>query len=432
MNTLFKNITSVVPDGAGGFKTIKGDVCVSGELISGVGRVPEGFVADRTVDGAGKLLIPGLINAHTHVYMTVFRNYADDLDFTDWLFGRILPIEDKLVYDDHYWATKLGYMEMLATGTTCSLDMNISINAAPNAQQECGIRAVLSRGLTGGADDAEGGERRLREALTEIETWKGAKGLTFMLAPHAPYTCDPGYLREVAAAADKAALPMNIHMSESLDELDTIRQKYGMSPPEYLDSVGVLRRDTVCAHCVHLSKSDVALMAARGVSVASNPVSNLKLGNGTADIPALMKAGVNVAIGTDGTASNNTLNMIREMSFMSLLHKGAHGDASLVSAQETFRMATVGGAKALGLEGVTGEIREGLQADLVMLDLDKPWLRPHNDLIASLCYSMNGSEVELTMVAGKVLYEKGEFLTIDAEETVRRVEASCDRLGTRR
>ena len=431
MNTIFKNITAVVPEGTG-FKTLKGDVCVSGELISGVGRVPEGFAADRTIDGSGKLLIPGLINAHTHVYMTVFRNYADDLDFTDWLFGRILPIEDKLVYDDFYWATKLGYMEMLSTGTTCSLDMYIGIDAAPNAQQESGIRAVLSRGLTGGADDAEGGERRLKEALTEYEKWKGAKGLSFMLAPHAPYTCDPGYLREIAAEADRTRLPMNVHLSESLDELDTIREKYGMSPPEYFDAAGILRKDTVCAHCVHLSESDVALMAARGVSVASNPVSNLKLGNGTADIPALMKAGVNVAIGTDGTASNNTLNMIREMSFMSLLHKGAHGDASLVSAQETFRMATVGGAKALGLEGVTGEIREGLQADLVVLDLDKPWLRPHNDLIASICYSMNGSEVELTMVAGKVLYEKGGFTTIDAEETVRRVEAMCDRLGTRK
>ena len=432
MNTVFRNISAAVPAEAGGFTILRGDVCVSGSRISGVGRIPEGFTADRVIDGTGKMLIPGLINAHTHVYMTLFRNSADDLDFTDWLFGRILPIEDRLTYDDFYYGTLLGYMEMLATGTTTSLDMGIAINAAPNARQKTGIRAVVSRGLTGGADDVEGGERRIKEALTEIEKWKGTEGLGFMLGPHAPYTCDAGYLREVAAEAARIGVPMNVHLSESLDEMKTIRERYGMTPPEFLDSVGILKNDTVCAHCVQLTESDVQLLAERGVSVASNPVSNLKLGNGTANVPAMLKAGINVAIGTDGCGSNNTLNMFREMSFMSLLHKGAAHDASIVSAQETLYMATAGGAKALGLGGVTGEIREGLLADLVMLDLDKPWCRPENDLIAALCYSMNGSEVELTMVDGRVLYEKGEFLTVDAAEVIARTEQICDRLGMRR
>ena len=432
MNTLFRNISAAVPAENGGFKILVGDICVSGDKISGVGRVPEGFNADRVIDGTGKMLIPGLVNAHTHVYMTLFRNSADDLDFTDWLFGRILPIEDKLTYDDFYYGTLLGYMEMLATGTTTSLDMGIAIDAAPNAQQKSGIRAVLSRGLTGGADDVAGGERRIKEALTEIEKWKGTEGLSFMLGPHTPYTCDEGYLREVAALSAEKGLPLNIHLSESLDEMKTIRERYGMTPPEFLDKVGILKNDTVCAHCVQLTESDVRLLAERGVSVASNPVSNLKLGNGTANVPAMLRAGINVAIGTDGCGSNNTLNMFREMSYMSLLHKGAAHDASVVSAQETFYMATAGGAKAVGLGGVTGEIREGLLADLVVLNLDKPWCRPKNDLIASLCYSMNGSEVELTMVGGRVLYEKGEFLTVDAEETVARVEQICDRLGMRR
>lgn len=432
MNTRFKNISAVIPKTDGGFKVLNGDICVSNKIISGVGRIPDGFKADRTVDGTGKLLIPGLVNSHTHVYMTIFRNSADDLDFSDWLFAKIFPFEDKLIYEDFYWGTKLGYMEMLATGTTSSLDMYIAADAAATAQQECGIRTVFSRGLSGGADDIKGGERRLKEALTEIEKWNGTEGMSFMLGPHAPYTCDDGYLKEIAAEATRKHLPLNVHLSESLDELKTVRERYGMTPPEFLDSCGILRKDTVCAHCVHLSESDRALMAKRGVSVASNPVSNLKLGNGTADVPAMLKAGINVALGTDGTASNNTLNMFREMSYMSLLHKGAAGDASIISAQETFYMATAGGAKAIGLEGVTGEIREGLQADLVMLDLDRPWCRPKNDLIASLCYSMNGSEVEMTMVAGKILYEKGEFMTIDAEETVRQVELVCDRIGTRK
>ena len=200
MNILIRDILAVLPDGAK-----VASVLIEDGVIKSVGDVPAGLKADKTISGSGKLLIPGLVNAHTHVYMTIFRNCADDLKFNDWLFGRILPLEDQLTPEDCYWGTLLGFMEMLATGTTAFNDMYIFTDAAARAASDTGIRAVLSRGLSGGADDRDGGERRIKDAAAEIEKWKGHENLSFMLAPHAPYTCDDGYQREVAAEAKRLA-----------------------------------------------------------------------------------------------------------------------------------------------------------------------------------------------------------------------------------
>lgn len=431
MGILIKNIKSVLPDAREIYVVRQCSVYIQNGIIAGIDNEPDGFQPDTVIDGKGKLLIPGFVNSHTHVYMTVFRNYADDLDFTQWLFDNIIPLEDKLVPEDAYWGTMLGYMEMLRTGTTCSLDMYIFTDEAAKAQQECGIRAVMSRGLTGSEDDSGGGDRRLKAAIDEIEKWKDLNGLTFMLGPHAPYTCDPGYLREVVSAADELGVGLNIHVSESLDEIRQINEKYGCSPVELLDKTGVFRSNTVADHCVHLSDTDIEILAQRGVSVATNPVSNLKLGNGFAPVPKLLDRGVNVCLGTDGAASNNALNMFRDLSFLTLLHKGTSRNARTISAHEGFRIATSNGAKALGLEGITGEIREGMRADLVILDTEKPWMKPENNFIAALSYSANGSEVDTVMVDGKILYKNGEYMTIDSERVYYEVEKICGRLGMR-
>jgi 5-methylthioadenosine/S-adenosylhomocysteine deaminase len=376
------------------------------------------------------MLIPGLVNAHTHVYMTVFRNCADDLTFNDWLFGRILPLEDQLTAEDCYWSTLLGFMEMLSTGTTSYNDMYPITNASARAAAETGIRAVLSRGLTGGADDQAGGERRLREAFEELEQWKNTENMTFMLGPHAPYSCDPGYQKEVAREAKRLGLGIHTHVSESLAEMETAREKYGCTPPELFDRNGLLTDKTLAAHGVYLTDSDIALLAARGVSVATNPVSNLKLANGIAPIPKLMKAGVNVALGTDGASSNNALNMFRELGLVTILHKGTTGDPQAVTAREGFDMATKNGAKALGLDKV-GEIKPGYRADLAILDLDRPNIQPLNDPIAALAYSANGTEVETVMVGGRILMENREFTTIDRDKVIYEVNKVCERIGTR-
>ena len=424
MNTLFRNIRALLPEGVR-----ETCVCVSGGKILVVGEVPADFRADTVVEGKDRLLIPGLVNAHTHVYMTMFRGCADDLSFTDWLFGHIDPLESKMTREDCYWATLLGYLEMISTGTTACLDMYVFTETALRAAEESGFRAALSRGLTGGAGDPEGGKRRIREALEEMEDWKGSTDrIRFFLGPHAPYTCDPDYLREIADLAEERKLPLHLHLSASVSEQEGIREKYGCTPAEYFDRAGILRPGTVAAHCVYVSESDMRLLAERGVTAVTNPASNLKLGNGVAPVPDLLRAGVNVALGTDGAASNNALNLFRELNLVTLLHKGLRGDPTELPASQGLRMATENGARALGWEKL-GRIEAGWTADLAVLDLDRVNLRPWNDLLSSLAYAAGGSEVESVMVEGKFLMKDREFLTIDRERVQFEVDRTCKRLG---
>ncbi len=421
MGVLFRGILALLPD-----MTIREtDVCVEGDRIAAVGRIPAGFTAETTVEGKDRLLLPGLVNAHTHTYMTMFRGCADDLPFAEWLNGHIDPLEAQMTPEDCYWSTLLGNMEMIMNGITASIDMFIYTETASRAAEECGFRTVLTRGLTG----PEGGERRLNEFFAEYEAWKGrCSRVTFALGPHAPYSCSEEYLRQVADLAREKDLGLHIHISESKFEQNLIRQQYGCTPAELLDKCGILGPRTLAAHGVYLDAEDIALLAERGVSVVTNPVSNLKLGNGIAPVPKLLEAGVNVALGTDGAASNNALNLFRELSFVTLLHKGVTGDTTAVPAAEALKMATVNGAKALGLAGC-GEIREGARADLTVMDIDKPWLRPRCDLLSSLVYCARGDEVTDVMADGRFLLRKGELTTIDRERVLFEVDRTCKRLG---
>jgi len=421
MGVLFRGIPALLPD-----MTIREtNVAVEGDRILSVGEIPESFAADTVVEGKDRLLLPGLVNAHTHTYMTMFRGCADDLPFAEWLNDHIDPLEGRMTAEDCYWSTLLGNMEMILSGTTASIDMFIYTETASRAAEESGFRTVLTRGLTG----PEGGERRLREFFTEYETWKDrCPRVTFALGPHAPYSCSEDYLRQVADLAKEHDLGLHIHVSESRFEQETIRAQYGCTPAELLDNCGILGPKTLAAHGVYLSPEDIALFAEKGVSVVTNPVSNLKLGNGVAPVPALLKAGVNVALGTDGAASNNALNLFRELSFVTLLHKGLTGDTTAVSAAEALKMATVNGAKALGLADC-GEIRPGAKADLTVLDIDKPWLRPGIDLRSNLVYCARGDEVTDVMCDGRFLLRKGELQTIDRERVLFEVDRTCRRLG---
>jgi 5-methylthioadenosine/S-adenosylhomocysteine deaminase len=425
MNILIRDILAVLPDG------VKvSSVYIEDGVITAIDSGPKDFKADKTILGSGRLLMPGLVNAHTHVYMTLFRNCADDLTFNDWLFGRILPLEDKLTPEDCYWGTLLGSMEMLSTGTTTFSTMDIFMDATAGAVKDAGIRAVLARGLVGGRDNIEGGAKRLREAFEALEKWKDSETITFMLAPHAPYTCDDSYQEEVAREALRLGLRVHTHISESRSEVETIQKDYGCTPPELMDRCGLLTDRTVAAHCVHVTDSDIALLAERGVSVVTNPVSNLKLANGVAPVPKMLSAGVNVALGTDGASSNNALNMFRELGLLSLLHKGVSGDPQAVTAREAFGIATGNGARALGLHDI-GEIKVGFKADLAILDLDRPNMQPLNDPLAALAYSANGSEVETVLVGGKILMENKSFITIDKEKILFETNRICERIGTR-
>ena len=400
-----------------GFAVRPADIYIEEDKIISVGEKVTDFVPDRTIDGTDKLVIPGLINMHTHNYMTVFRNLADDVSFNEWLFERVMPREDKMTPEDAYLGATLGIMEMLRSGTTCFNDMQMHIHQTTKAAVDAGIRASIGRGLSGDADE-EGGEMRIRQALEEMEAWKDEPLLTFTMVPHAPYTCTGKYMQKAAVIAREKNVPLHIHLSESTFEVENMKKEQGMSPIAYADSLGLLDQPIIIAHCVKVDDEDIRLLAKPTVSVVTNPASNMKLGNGFAPIPKMLEAGVNVCIGTDGAASNNALNLFREMGLVTLIHKGAMGDAESVSAVQALKMATENAAKALGRADSLGRIAKGYQADLAILDLNAPQMMPRNNIVSSLTYSANGSEVETVIVRGEIVMENRRFTRID-EEWVR-------------
>lgn len=426
MSILIKDILAVLPDKS----AKKVSVLIEGERISNVFESPDNTVqADEILPGEGKLLLPGFINAHTHAYMSPFRNWADDLDFNTWLFERIMPAENKMISEDAYWGALLSSMEMIKSGVTCFLDMHMHPQSSVKAALDIGMRAVISRGLSGGADDPDGGERRLREALDEYTACRDNPTLGFMLAPHAPYSCDEGYLREISAVAKEHGLGIHTHLSESRGEVANCIEKYGVSPIGLFDRCELLSNRTVSAHCVHLSDDDIALLADRGVRVAVNTGSNLKLGNGIAPVPKLQAAGVNLCLGTDGASSNNSLSILRELQLITLIHKGTLENPLAVSAHEAFDMATVNGAKALGLGGKAGEIAAGCLADLAMFDLSEPALNPLGDPVAAMCYSSSGICAETVIINGKIVMKNSSFTGIDEERVRFEVEKTCKNIG---
>lgn len=427
MGIVLKEILAVLPE-EGRDVVRRTDIYLQGDKIMGIGEEPEGFSADKVIDGTDRLVIPGLINAHTHSYMALLRNVADDLPFEDWLFGHIEPIEDKLTPEDAYWGACLAILEMMKSGTTCFSDMQMHIHQTSRAVSQSGMRAVISRGLVGSGDD-EAGQVRLREAYEEKEAWKDQSRLTYFLGPHAPYSCDEDFQRIVAAEASKNQMGVHIHLSESVNEVENIRSQYGASPIALAKRAGLFDGLAAAAHCVHVDEADLDILKECQVSVITNPASNMKLGNGFAPVPDMLAKGINVCIGTDGAASNNSLNMFHEMNLLGLIHKGVRQKADCVSAREIFRMATIRGARALGMEEMTGSIQVGKKADLAILDLRTPSMTPRNDLLAGLCYSANGSEVDTVIIDGEITMENRRVLTLDEERIYKEISRICRRLG---
>ena len=258
----------------------------------------------------------------------------------------------------------------------------------------------------------------MKEALEEAEDAKKCDRLNFMLGPHAPYTCSPDYLKMCADVAKEKGMGIHIHLSESVTESENMLKDHNCTPIEYALNAGVFDVHTIAAHCVQVNDSDMDILKSKNVSVVTNPASNMKLGNGFAPVPSMLDKGINVCLGTDGAASNNSQNMFHEMSLLALIHKGNHATPQCISAKETFNIATINGARALGLEKLTGSIEVGKKADISILRLDVPSMMPNNNLFASLVYSANGSEVDTVIVDGKILMEHGELKTLDEEKII--------------
>lgn len=426
MGILIKEATVVLPEGTQD-RIGKHSIYIEGDRIAGIDSEPDGFKAEQVIDGKDRFVIPGLINAHTHTYMSTFRNVADDLSFMDWLFKTIDPLEAQLTPEDAYWGSCLGQIEMIKSGTTTFNDQQMHIHQTTRAVMDSGMRAVICRGLVGDSYDKE--DKRLKEALEEAEDAKKCDRLSFMLGPHAPYTCSPEYLKMCADVAKEKGMGIHIHLAESVTESENMRKDYGCTPIEYAQNAGVFDVLTIAAHCVQINDSDMDILKKNNVSVVTNPASNMKLGNGFAPVPEMLKKGINVCLGTDGAASNNSQNMFHEMSLLGLIHKGNHATPQCVSAKETFRMATINGAKALGKEKLIGSIETGKKADLTILRLDVPSMMPNNNLLASLVYSANGSEADTVIIDGRIVMENREIKTLDEEKVYFEIRKICERLG---
>ena len=426
MGILIKDAMVVLPEGEED-KIAKHSIYIEDDKITGIDSEPQGFKAEKTIDGKDRLVIPGLINAHTHTYMSTFRNVADDLSFMDWLFKTIDPLEAQLTEEDAYWGSCLGQLEMIKSGTTTFNDQQMHIHQTTRAVMDSGMRAVICRGLVGDTYDLE--DRRLKEALEEAEDAGKCDRLKFMLGPHAPYTCAPDYLKMCADVAKEKGMGIHIHLAESVTESENMRKDHDCTPIEYALNAGVFEVPTIAAHCVQVNDADMDILKSHNVSVVTNPASNMKLGNGFAPVPEMLGKGINVCLGTDGAASNNSQNMFREMSLLGLIHKGTHATPQCISAKETFRIATINGARALGLDKLTGSIEVGKKADLAIMRLDVPSMMPNNNLLASLVYSANGSEVDTVIADGRVLMEGREVKTLDEEKVYFEIRKICQRLG---
>ena len=401
---------------------------ITDQKISYIGTTrPEGYEDAYRIDGTGKLAAAGMVNAHTHIAMCLLRSYGDDMALMDWLQNKVWPAEAGLRDGDCYWGTQLGILEMLKSGTTAFADMYFFEDETARAVSESGLRACLSRGLTGDKYDKE--DQRLADNIRLYKDWNGqADGrLTVMLGPHAPYTCSEDYLRLLVEAAEELGCEMHMHLSETRQEVEDCLAQHGKTPIAYADSLGILDRGCLIAHGVWATDEELDLMAAKHARVAHNPQSNLKLASGIAPVQKMLGKGIVVGLGTDGATSNNNLDMLEETRLAAMLHKGVTYDPLCIPAATAWEMATLQGARCLGYDCV-GKVEEGWLADLVLYDMNKPYWYPRHDRMSLLVYAASASDADTVLVNGKVLLEKGEAKTLDEEKIYAEAGAIAARL----
>ena len=396
------------------------DVCAGGQGAEvGKGRW------DREIDCEGNLLMPGFKNAHTHSGMTLLRSYADALPLQDWLFKQVFPIEDKMDGEMIYHLTKLAVLEYLTSGITSIFDMYLTPETTAKACVDMGMRCVQVSGTSGQTDfepSLELLEQRY-QALNHDDPL-----LSYFIGFHAEYTCSRELMERVAQIAHKYKAPVYTHLAETKAEVEGCRERHSMSPAKLLDTIGMFDYGGGGYHCVWMDEEDMEIFRRRGLSVVTNPGSNTKLASGIAPISAYLKKGINVAIGTDGPASNNCLDMFREMFLVTGLAKLREEDASAVDAWEVLKMATVNGAKAMYLPD-TDVLAPGKAADIIMIDLHQPNMQPINNIPKNLVYSGSKQNVKMTMIQGRILYENGIFTdAYDVEEIYRKANEIIDSL----
>ncbi|MGB9939092.1 amidohydrolase family protein [Methanosarcina sp.] len=411
-----------------------------GDLKNGIVVIEDGKIteigektdesADTIIDAKRSVVMPGLVNTHTHAAMTLFRGYADDLQLADWLEGHIWPAEAKLTAEDVYKGSLLACLEMIRSGTTSFADMYFYMDETAKAVEASGLRASLCHGLIE-LWNKEKGEADLKEGKRFVRAWQGAADgrIKTMYGPHAPNTCSDEFLAKVREEASRDGAGIHIHVLETEAELLAMKKRYGKCSVHLLEDIGFFGPDVLAAHCVWLSDGDIEILGKRGVNVSHNVISNMKLASGIAPVHKMLEKGVNVSLGTDGCASNNNLDLFEEMKTAALLHKVNIFSPTALPARQVLQMGTVNGAKALGTE--TGMLKAGKKADLIVVDMKKPHLTPCFDVPSHLVYSARGSDVRTTIVDGKILMDDYRVLAFDEQKVMEEAQKAAEELVAR-
>lgn len=428
-NILIKNSIILNPKSTGTVDEYKSSLLIENNKISLISDNIEDSNADYIIDGEGKILMPGLVNTHSHIPMTLFRSFADDLNLDTWLNDYIWPMESHLNSEYTYNGTMLGAIEMIKSGTTTFSDMYFYMGDVAKAIDKAGIRGVLSYGMIDFGDE-EKRENEFKENISLIKNHHNTCDgrITTMFGPHSIYTTSPELLSRVRKEANKYNVGIHIHMNETQKEIDDCKQLRGIRPFEYLDDLGILSDDIVAAHCVWLSDAEIDLIKKYNIKVSHNPCSNAKLASGIAPISKLLDNNICVSIGTDGASSNNNLDMFEEMKFTALLQKANTLNPEVLSAERTLSLATVNGANALGLDNI-GSIEVGKLADIILIDTNKPNFTPLNSTLSSnIVYSVNGFNVDSTIVNGEILMENRKLTNLDEKEIFKNAQETIEEM----
>ncbi|MDR0838497.1 MAG: amidohydrolase [Oscillospiraceae bacterium] len=412
------------------FAVRRGCVAARGDTIEYVGDSVPGGDFGEVIDGAARLLLPGLINAHCHVPMTLLRGYGEGLPLDRWLNERVFPFEDRIGGEDAYWGALVGIAEMLAGGVTSFSDMYDHCDRIAEAVRISGIKANLARGIVAFGEDGLYGSSRHEESLRLLEKWHGAEGGRILVetALHSEYMTNERTVREMAEFCAARGLRAYTHLSETKKEHDECVERRGVTPARYFEDLGFFDIPVTVAHCTHVTGEDIAILEKHGVSVVHCPESNLKLGSGVAPVAQMLAGGVNVALGTDGASSNNNLNRFEEMHAAGMIHRGVARNPELTPAAQVVRMATQNGAAAQG-RADTGVIKAGFKADFAVLNLGKPHLTPVHDVMSDIVFAAQAGDVEMTVVDGRIVYRDGEFLLFDAREAMEKAAKSAARIA---
>ncbi|MDE3088196.1 MAG: amidohydrolase, partial [Chloroflexota bacterium] len=404
-------------------------IAIEGKQIVAIGEAPRDFAADEIIDGRDRVALPAFFNAHAHAAMSLQRGWAEDLPFDRWLNERIWVAESALSEEDVYWGAALAACEMIRAGIVAFADHYFWMDQVARVVDESGMKALLAWCIFGLGAEKEVGGATLERTEDFVREWQNASDarIKTLLGPHSPYICSPEFLQRTVVSANKLGVGIHLHVAESQEQVDTSMRQHGKTPVAHLAWLGVFDVPAIAAHCIYVNDSDISILADKRVTVAHCPKTYLKLAMGIARVPDMLAAGVNVALGTDGPASNNTIDVLESARLTALVQKEARHDPEALPVMQTLKLATQNGARAMGFAD-SGVLQAGARADVILFDFNKPHLIPRHDLAANVLHSARANDVDYVIADGRVLLRKGALTTLDEDRILREAEKRAFRL----